>query len=353
MAAPVCSPVYSAASHSLARKQMLASAGPTDNAENIHSSFVDPSFDLDHTIFTTLRSLLKRALTTARLNVRHEWKDQAAREVETIYASLIKPPPADDTALFKFMAEECDFGMEHADGSFMDHLHFCHEYSLLHFAQLHLISLAPPMDKSLAFQASPRILLLHSILGVGTNCFPMRIEKLPTLASLLSETEMLHIEAFPAVLRLLVRGPLIDELERIAEEGKEIQKISFYRVIDNGHYSLSGEELWTHLNFHLIHALDFLPVLAWKETKHSDFMFHIFTRLYAIITRAAKLQAHINFDLSWERESIPGTRTTDLTHYLVDQIPSWVTLKAARKTIEEYSAAVGHNLDFTITTKNQ
>lgn len=62
------------------------------------------------------------------------------------------------------------------------------------------------------------------------------------------------------------------------------------QVIDNGHYSLSGEELWTHLNFHLIHALDFLPVLAWKETKHSDFMFHIFTRLYAIITRAAKLQ---------------------------------------------------------------
>lgn len=86
------------------------------------------------------------------------------------------------------------------------------------------------MDKSLAFQASPRILLLHSILGVGTNCFPMRIEKLPTLASLLSETEMLHIEAFPAVLRLLVRGPLIDELERIADEGKEIEKISFYRV---------------------------------------------------------------------------------------------------------------------------
>lgn len=142
--APVCSPVYSAASHSLARKQMLASAGPTDNAENIHSSFVDPSFDLDHTIFTTLRSLLKRALTTARLNVRHEWKDQAAREVETIYASLIKPPPADDTALFKFMAEECDFGMEHADGSFMDHLHFCHEYSLLHFAQVTSAIMTPP-----------------------------------------------------------------------------------------------------------------------------------------------------------------------------------------------------------------
>jgi hypothetical protein len=24
--------------------------------------------------------------------------------------------------------DECDFSQEHADGSFLDHLHFCHDY---------------------------------------------------------------------------------------------------------------------------------------------------------------------------------------------------------------------------------
>ena len=46
--------------------------------------------------------------------------------------------------------------MEHADGSFMDHLQFCFEYSHAHMAGV-----------------SPRILLLHSIMGVGTNHFPL------------------------------------------------------------------------------------------------------------------------------------------------------------------------------------
>ena len=50
-------------------------------------------------------------------------------------------------------------------------------------------------------------MLLHSIAGVGTNEFPLPLEKLPDLASLVTPSEMRQIESFPSVLRLLVRGP--------------------------------------------------------------------------------------------------------------------------------------------------
>ncbi|KAL1504839.1 hypothetical protein AB1Y20_008610 [Prymnesium parvum] len=326
------SAVYSPPDHSLARKQCLALARPTDNAENIANSSTMPHFDLDQTIFKTMTSPLKRKIATTRLNVIHHWKEEAVDKVNAAYATIKKPPAPDNGALFKFMAEECHFGIEHADGSFMDHLHFCHEYSLLHFNEV-----------------SPRILLLHSILGVGTNCFPMTIDKLPALRAMLSATEMAHVEAFPSILRLLIRGPLLDELEQIVADGQGIEKISFHRVIDNAPLSMSGEELWTHLNLHLIHALDFLPVVAWKVTKSCEGMFHMFSRLYPVVKHAGQLQARIDFDPSWERDPVPGTRTTDLAHFLLDHIPSWLILRAYRQQIEEYSAAIGHDLSYTIT----
>ena len=52
-------------------------------------------------------------------------------------------------------------------GSFLDHLQFCYEYSAAYFKQ-----------------HSPRVLFLHSILGVGTNIFPMKQEDESTLASM-------------------------------------------------------------------------------------------------------------------------------------------------------------------------
>jgi len=157
-----------------------------------------------------------------------------------------------------------------------------------------------------------------------------------------------HVAAFPTVLRLLIRGPLLDELDAIARDGATIEKISFYRVLDNVPIELSGDELWTQLNFQLIHALDFLPALAWKATKSSDYFFHIFSRLYGILTQTAKLQARVEFDSEWERDAIKGSRTTDLAHFLVDQLPSSLVLKTARSGIEGYSANIGHDLSYTI-----
>lgn len=54
-------------------------------------------------------------------------------------------------------------------GSFLDHLQFCYEYSASYFKE-----------------HSPRVLFLHSILGVGTNIFPMKKEDEPALAAIVS-----------------------------------------------------------------------------------------------------------------------------------------------------------------------
>merc|ERR1712166_106132 len=78
------------------------------------------------------------------------------------------------------------FNVEHADGSFLDHLCFCRDYSSVHFRAY-----------------SPQVLFLHSIMGVGTNCFPMDASKIPQLKAMLTDFEFTHIEAFPSILRLL------------------------------------------------------------------------------------------------------------------------------------------------------
>lgn len=79
------------------------------------------------------------------------------------------------------MKDECNFKCEHADGSFLDHLQFCYEYGAVHYAA-----------------HSPRVLLLHSIMGVATNIFPMGTELVPRLKTMVTPSEYTHIEAFPS-----------------------------------------------------------------------------------------------------------------------------------------------------------
>ena len=51
-------------------------------------------------------------------------------------ATSAKQSPAPDVNpdLIDFMHEECDFSMEHADGTFLEHLLFCHDYAARHYA---------------------------------------------------------------------------------------------------------------------------------------------------------------------------------------------------------------------------
>ena len=96
-----------------------------------------------------------------------------------------------DQRLIDFMIDECDFSMEHADGTFLEHLVFCHHYAARHYPE-----------------HSPNVALLHSILGTATNTFAMDAGKLPKLKALLTEFEAIHVETFPSILRLLYNnGP--------------------------------------------------------------------------------------------------------------------------------------------------
>jgi len=322
------------ADHSMLRKQRIALARPVDNAQVITQT-LDTSFDLDKTIFKTLDSSVKILFQRTKLDAHLEFHAGAAADIETSYAAL-PPAPAysNNEAIFRFMLDECDFATEHADGSFLDHLHFCREYTARHY----------PAGK-------PNVMLLHSIMGVGTNCFPMTIDKLPALRKLVPPDEMVQIEAFPSVLRLLVHGPLRQQLLACdAAQLASLSSLSYHRLLDNEPLRLTADELWEQLNYQLIHAIDFLPPSAWQRTKSCDYFFEIFDALHQILAKAGRLDANVG----WEGEKDmlpmqPGARPNTWRHWIVDMIPQKIVLKLASKGIADFSAKVGHSLEYSLS----
>jgi len=171
----------------LQRKAAIARGAATDHTGSVQ---VNPiaNFDLGHTIFNTLEGALPRFVIKTRIAKKHQWKEPASKGIDSEYEAVRTHAalPTVEPALLRFMVEECDFDVEHADGSFLDHLYFCWEYTLEHYPG-----------------RSPIVMLLHSILGTGTNTFAMEVEKIPTLRALMTEFEWNHVEAFPSILRLL------------------------------------------------------------------------------------------------------------------------------------------------------
>ena len=223
--------------------------------------------------------------------------------------------------------------MEHADGSFLDHLYFCQDYAALHYK---------------AAATSPRVMLLHSIMGVGTNCFPMTLEKVPTLRALVSPEDFVQIEAFPSILRLLVHGPLLAELVACdtATLGR-LKTIRFRRLLGNEPVAFTAEQLWEQLNYQLVHAIDFLPVASWKRTCGTYF-FHIFVELHELLTRLGQLKANVGWDDAWKQPLEAGALPPTWRHYLIELLPTRLVLKLASKSMAKYSAEVGHSLDYSI-----
>jgi hypothetical protein len=117
-------------------------------------------------------------------------------------ADLAQPAPTIDQRLIDFMVNGCDFGMEHADGTFLEHLVFCHHYAARHDAARHYP------------EHSPNVVLLHSILGTATNTFAMEASKLPKLGALPTDFEAIQVETFPSILRLLYSDGLLNVLEQ-------------------------------------------------------------------------------------------------------------------------------------------
>ena len=136
------------------RKLQIAKGGASDHAGEVIVVAL-PGFDINKTIFGTVEGFIPRTVIKSKIGVELFWSDFAVSRANAAYA-LVPQPPSYKSSIIKFMSEECDLKMEHADGSFMDHLRFCHEYSAQHYKG-----------------KSPIPLFLHSIMGVGTNFFPM------------------------------------------------------------------------------------------------------------------------------------------------------------------------------------
>jgi len=314
----------------LRRKAQIGKAGATDHHGEVVLASVD--VDIDKTIFVTLSGLLARSVVKSRVGVLPHWPDQVVHCYEAMYDKIPKAP-SHDKAVIDFLINDADLSCEHADGSFMDHLQFCYEYSHAHFKEL-----------------SPRILLLHSIMGVGTNYFPLKVDQIPKFKSLLTEDEFKHCEAFPSFLRLLGAGPFLDELWAYDKARlDEIQGCSFYRVIDNTPLSLNKDEFWAHLNVHLIHTLDFLPCEDWDRETGDNFLFQI-RKLYDVLKRADKLLAKVDLNLrpAFPNSTIQGRTGRSLGSMIRDCAPSYVQIKLARKQIVNFSAAIKHNLSYEL-----
>eukprot|EP00931_Biecheleriopsis_adriatica_P037693 TRINITY_DN21624_c0_g1_i1.p1 TRINITY_DN21624_c0_g1~~TRINITY_DN21624_c0_g1_i1.p1 ORF type:complete len:368 (+),score=72.80 TRINITY_DN21624_c0_g1_i1:31-1104(+) len=318
--------ILRAARHNVQRQAAIAFGGPTDHAGAV-TVVPDTSFDLQRTIFQTLGGALERYFMKTKLGNKLFWCDEAVMSIQEEFSKVPAPPPM-EAPIIQFMEEECNFAMEHADGSFMDHLNFCFEYSALHFKD-----------------HSPRVLFLHSIMGVGTNFFPMEKDKIPKLRELLSDFEYLHVEAFPSVLRLLTARSMLRELSANLHRVNSLKSVSFHRVIDNESLSLDSESFWIQLNYQVMHLIDFLPVACWG-VNGNDPLFQLFIELFEFLQKANKLLAKCDLTVPVAGDTTLQGQPLTLGCFITQVIPNRVAEKLAIKAIKKFSASIDHSLEF-------
>jgi hypothetical protein len=310
------------------RKWQIVTAGPTDHAGEV---IVKPlsDFDLNRTIFGSMEGALPRIVQHSKLAVELYWTDPAVRRVTDSFA-LLPPPPSYKTTLVRFMQEDCNFSIEHADGSFMDHLKFCHDYTVANYKNV-----------------SPVPLLLHSIMGVGTNFFPMSADLIPKLQTLITPQEFVQVEAFPSLLRLTLGTDLLDRLEENVGNLNTLNSITFHRVIDNKEVSMSAADFWIQMNYQLVHMLDFLPTASWLSQMDDNFLCS-FIQLYRILTDGKLLEANVNFDLTSGEKGSDGIPVT-LGSIFRGILPTSLKLKLAQKAIGKFSAKINHDLAYDLS----
>ena len=316
--------------HSFQRKAAIVSGGIADHSGKVEVKPIE-NFDLNRTIFQTLEGNLPRLVIQTRIAKDVVWDNDAAAPIEKAYAakSSAKKLPPIDKELLRFLSEECDFDVEHADGSFLDHLYFCYEYTHHYF----------PGHSAL-------VMLLHSILGTGTNTFAMVKEKIPQLKPLMSAEEWTHVESFPSVLRLLYDIKILKELEANKARLASLKEVHFNRVIDNEPIRMSGKDFWVQLNYQLIHLTDFIPVSNWSAHAN-DSAFILFRRLYKFLQETGKLEAKVGYTppalfgaVQREELSVVGRLLT----LLPEGISEWLTAQSVRN----FSRAIGHDLSYRL-----
>lgn len=313
----------------LQRKAALAYAGARDHRGKVQIESV-PDFDLNRTIFQTLESPAARYMMKKRVGVELHWSPEAASTIESAYSEatsdLVLPPISD--SLKKFLLEQCNFDVEHADGSFLDHLYFCFEYTTKYYTE-----------------GSPLVGFLHSILGTGTNTFAMQASKIPQLQELMSHEDWKQVEAFPTLLRLLYAGDLRAELRQ--NVGREVRSISMHRVIDNAPLELTGAEFWDAMNHQLVHLVDFMPAANWAAHLN-DTSFILFRDVYDLMDKAGQRKAIIEYTPADGPASLQGEKT-GVGGWLTSKIPVGLAEKMAAKSIRRFSEQCGHSLEYRIT----
>ena len=314
----------------LQRKAAIASGGAIDHAGRVRVKRM-ANFDMGRTIFGGLEGLPKLFMGE-KLAKEAVWSAPAAADVEAAYAAseAEHPAPKIDQRMVDFMVEECDFSMEHADGSFLEHLVFCHDYAARHYPE-----------------HSPNVALLHSILGTATNTFAMDARQIPALKELLTDFEAIQVETFPSTLRLLYNAEFLEELEANVHRLDKIDELHFNRVIDNEPLTIDGESLWINLNYHLMHFVDFMPVANWS-THSADPLLQMFRRLSNLLDRAGQRQVNVDVKFPTGKVAPVHEERTNFGR-VVGLLPASVTLKLAKKSIVEYSEKCGHDLSYRLT----
>ncbi len=317
------------ASLNVQRKAAIANGGAFDHTGRVRIKRV-ANFNLNRTIFSGLEGIARRFMDD-RLAKEPVWDRAAATDIETAYAAaqLAQPTPPIDQRLIQFMMEECDFSMEHADGTFLEHLVFCHDYTARHYPG-----------------HSPNVALLHSILGTSTNVFAMKPEKLPKLKALLTDFEAIHVDAFPSVYRLLNTG-LMEDLEQNAHRLGKLKSLRFYRVLDNEPLQIDAINFWIHLNYHLIHFIDFVPTANWSMHRAEIFL-QMFERLSNVLNRAGQRQARVAFSFPTANTAAVGEKPTLFGRISRLLMTPSINLALTRKTIRRYSEQCGHDLSYQL-----
>ncbi|MEM9728938.1 MAG: hypothetical protein AAF997_10155 [Myxococcota bacterium] len=314
----------------LQRKAALVAGGAVDHAGRVRVVPME-RFDMGRTIFGGLQGKVERAVMEDKLAKEPFWSDAAVSEIEMAYldAESEAPTPPVDPDLIAFMEDECDFSMEHADGTFLEHLVFCHDYAARHYSDY-----------------SPNVALLHSILGTATNTFAMTVDKLPMLRERLTDFEANQIEAFPSLVRLFYDRALLAELTANLHRLDKLEALHCYRVIDNEPIVMDAENLWIQLNYQLMHFVDFMPSANWGARRNDPLLMQ-FRELSTFLDRAGQRRARV--DVTFPSSSTPPVgEQISLVGRVAATLPVSLTQTLAQKTIRTYSGEIGHSLGYRL-----
>ena len=316
------------------RFDMLVHAGPKD-FRGLVQEIPNDNLDWGKTIFYTITDPTLTERLKHRFGKLPLWPDKVIQQACSTAQELPPQQYRVPARILEFIHTECDFKNEHADGHFLDHLDFCAEYCARYFTK-----------------GSPNVLFLHSICGVGTNIFPLPLAKIPNLGPLLTEHEFLHIQAFPGMLRLLFR----DLMDTLFDENKSEPESITFHTFHGTRLKLEGDDLWMHLNYQLIHSIDFLPVQHFDQLATMDPAVRSFFRLHEYLRTRNKLWVTIRLDrlaktpgMTAEGEDLPTW------NYFMATVSNPETVKESHKRLgmqlEKYSEAIGHDLSFAIQWK--